>query len=68
MINKVKLSVTKKSLKTNVMFNGSNASVNGNCILLQDQLFLHKSVGLLFYEVNLIYIALLKLVEIFFKV
>lgn len=68
MINKLKLSVTTKSLKANVVFNGSNASINSDCILLQDQLLLHKSVGLLLNEVDLIHVALLQLVEVFLKV
>ena len=68
MINKVKLSVTTKSLKANVVFDCCNASINSDRILLQNQLLLHKSVGLLLQEVDLVHVTLLKLVEIFFKV
>ena len=47
------------SLEPDIVFNSSNACVQCDCVLLQDNLLLDQSIGLLLQEINLVDIDIL---------
>ena len=56
------------SLKTNITFNGRDAGVQGDGVLLKSDSLLDELVSLLLEEVNLIDVLSLEVEVVFFKV
>ena len=68
MIYALHLLILLWSLVADFIFNSVNASVQGDCILLNDHLLLDKRVNLRFEEVAFVDLVDLKLLEVFIKV